>query len=194
MPRHFGLKANIGSPTDRASNGIDPREHPECIDVCAKDPSSGQFCGVKALFPILGAAFVAGELAGRPCSTINLSTLTINLSTLCVWHGKVSKSESITSNAYSRRAHGTGSVERYDAHAAAGPVASNRSYLRGSIDTNVRWATESAPRSLVSRAIFCASITSPATRLPSGTKHHLQTRCPVWLSSSMLVWVPWCIR
>src|SRR5436190_13597433 len=32
------------------------------------------------------------------------------------------------------------------------------------------------------------------TRLPSGTKHHLQTRCPVWLSSSMLVWVPWRIR
>ena len=71
----FRSEGNIGSPTDRASNGIDPREHPEYIDVCAKDPSSGQFCGVKALFPILGAAFVAGELAGRPCSTINLSTL-----------------------------------------------------------------------------------------------------------------------
>jgi hypothetical protein len=71
----FRSEGNIGSPTDRASNGIDPREHPECIDVCAKDPSSGQFCGVKALFPILEAAFVAGELAGRPCSTINLSTL-----------------------------------------------------------------------------------------------------------------------
>ena len=68
----------------------------------------------------------------------------------------------------------------------------HRSYLP--IDTNVRWATESAPRSLVSSAIFCANITSPATRLPSGAKHHLQTRCPVWLSSSMLVWVPWCIR
>jgi hypothetical protein len=55
-------------------------------------------------------------------------------------------------------------VERYDADAASGPVASNRSYLRGSIDTNERCATESAPRSLVSSAIFCASITSPATR------------------------------
>jgi hypothetical protein len=63
---------------DRASNGTDPRQNPECIDVCAKDRSSGQFCGVKALFPILGAAFVAGELAGRPCSTINLSTLKVS--------------------------------------------------------------------------------------------------------------------
>jgi hypothetical protein len=80
----FRSEGNIGSPTGRASNGIDPRADPECIDVCAKDPSSGQLCGVKALFPILGAAFVAGELAGRPCSTINLSTLTINLSTLTI--------------------------------------------------------------------------------------------------------------
>jgi hypothetical protein len=75
----FRSEGNIGSPTDRASNGIDPPEDPECIDVCAKDPSSGQFCGVKALFPILGAAFVAGELAGRPFSTINLSTLNFGI-------------------------------------------------------------------------------------------------------------------
>ena len=68
----FRSEGNIGSPTDRASNGIDPRADPECIDVCAKDPSSGQLCGVKALFPIL--AFIARELAGRPYSTINLCT------------------------------------------------------------------------------------------------------------------------
>ena len=66
--------------------------------------------------------------------------------------------------------------------------------LRGPDATNERWATESAPRSLVSRAIFCASMTSPATRSPSGTKHHLQTWWPVLLSSSMFVWVPWWIR
>ena len=65
----FRSEGNIGSPTYRASNGI---KDPECIDVCAKDPSSSRFCDVKALVPILGAAFVAGELAGRPCSKIKL--------------------------------------------------------------------------------------------------------------------------
>jgi hypothetical protein len=38
-----------------------------------------------------------------------------------------------------------------------------------------RTATASAARSFVSRAIFCANITSPATRSPTGTKHHAQT-------------------
>lgn len=33
------------------------------------------------------------------------------------------------------------------------------------------FATSNAPRSLVSSAIFCASMTSPATRLSFGTKH-----------------------
>jgi hypothetical protein len=145
----FRSEGNIGSPTDRASNGIDPREDPAFIDVCAKDPSSSQFCSVKALFPIL--AFIARELAGRPCSTINLCTPNLALG--------------IGSKAMRRASRSWGwLVERYDADAASGPVASNRSYLRGSIDTNERCATESAPRSLVSSAIFCASITSPATR------------------------------
>ena len=61
---------------------------------------------------------------------------------------------------------------------------------RGLMDTHERRATESAPRSFVSSAIFCVSITSPAARSPSGTKHHLQTCRPVALSSSMLVWTP----
>jgi len=145
----FRSEGNIGSPTDRASNGIDPREDPAFIDVCAKDPSSSQFCSVKALFPIL--AFIARELAGRPCSTINLCTLNLAL-------GMGSKAMRRASRSWGWL------VERYDADAASGPVASNRSYLRGSIDTNERCATESAPRSLVSSAIFCASISSPATR------------------------------
>ena len=62
--------------------------------------------------------------------------------------------------------------------------------LRGLMNTHERRATESAPRSFVSSAIFCASITSPAMRLPPGAKHHLQTCRPAALSSSMLVWVP----
>jgi hypothetical protein len=36
-------------------------------------------------------------------------------------------------------------------------------------------ATASAARSFVSRAIFCANMTSPGTRSPSGMKHHAQT-------------------
>src|SRR6478736_5345078 len=35
-----------------------------------------------------------------------------------------------------------------------------------------RFATANAARSFVSSAIFCASITSPGTRYPLGTKHH----------------------
>jgi hypothetical protein len=55
-------------------------------------------------------------------------------------------------------------------------------------------ATANAPRSLVSRAIFCASITSPATRQSLGTKHQPAIGRPESSSSWMLVPVPWRIR
>jgi hypothetical protein len=55
-------------------------------------------------------------------------------------------------------------------------------------------ATARAPHSSVSRAIFCASITSPATRLSLGTKHQPMLGRSVSSSSRILVPVPWRIR
>jgi hypothetical protein len=48
-------------------------------------------------------------------------------------------------------------------------------------------ATANAPCSLVSRAIFCASMTSPATRQSLGTKHQPLFRRPASSSSWILV-------
>jgi hypothetical protein len=42
-----------------------------------------------------------------------------------------------------------------------------------------RFATANAARSSVSKAIFWASITSPATRCPDGTKHQPMIGRPV---------------
>ena len=53
----------------------------------------------------------------------------------------------------------------------------------GSRGTRNCLAIARAPHSSVSNAIFCASITSPGTRLPCGTKHH-PTRGRPSLSSS----------
>ena len=55
-------------------------------------------------------------------------------------------------------------------------------------------ATANAPRSLVSRAIFCANTTSPATRQSLGTKHQPAFERPASSSSWMLVPVPCQIR
>jgi hypothetical protein len=44
-------------------------------------------------------------------------------------------------------------------------------------------ATFIAASSSVSRAIFCASMTSPEARKPCGTKHKPRTGCPVSSSS-----------
>ena len=55
-------------------------------------------------------------------------------------------------------------------------------------------ATAKAPRSSVSSAIFCASITSPGTRLPSGTKHQPLRGLPDRSSSITFVLLPCWMR
>src|SRR5262249_54508836 len=53
-----------------------------------------------------------------------------------------------------------------------------------------RLATASAAYSDVSSAIFCASMTSPATREPSGTKHQPIRKLPTSSSSCTFMAVP----
>jgi Holliday junction resolvasome RuvABC endonuclease subunit len=71
------FKGNIGSRTVGVSNVIKRHVGPDCIGVCIEEPFSGQFSSVKALFPMLGAAVLACELAGLPWSTIHLARLKI---------------------------------------------------------------------------------------------------------------------
>ena len=52
-------------------------------------------------------------------------------------------------------------------------------------------ATVNAPRSSVSSAIFCASMTSPATRCASGTKHQPACRRPALSNSRTFAAMPW---
>jgi hypothetical protein len=54
-------------------------------------------------------------------------------------------------------------------------------------------ATDRAALSLFSSAIFCASITSPVTKSPSGRTHQARTALPSCPSCSMFTWVPRCI-
>jgi hypothetical protein len=69
------LESNIGSRTVGVSGIICRYAGAECAGVCIEESFSGQFSGVKALFPRLGAAVLACELAGLPSSAINLSKL-----------------------------------------------------------------------------------------------------------------------
>lgn len=71
------FEGNIGSRTVEVSNVIKRHAGPDCIGVCIEEPFSGQFSSVKALFPMLGAAVFACELAGIPWSTVHLSKLKI---------------------------------------------------------------------------------------------------------------------
>lgn len=48
---------------------------PDCSRVCIEDPLDRQVSNFTALFPVLRAAVLAGELAGLPWSTIHLSKL-----------------------------------------------------------------------------------------------------------------------
>jgi hypothetical protein len=68
-------EGNIGSRRVGVSGIINRHAGPECLGVCIEEPFSGQFSGVKALFPMLGAAVFACELAGLPWSAIDLSEL-----------------------------------------------------------------------------------------------------------------------
>ena len=71
------FEGNIGSRPVGVSNVIKRHARPDCIGVCIEEPFSGQFSNVKALFPMLGAAVLACELAGLPWSTVHLSKLKI---------------------------------------------------------------------------------------------------------------------
>ncbi|MDF0584736.1 hypothetical protein [Bradyrhizobium yuanmingense] len=77
MPRHFGLKAtSVAGPS--AFTGASSATPDRTIGVCIEEPFSAQFSSVKALFPMLGAAILACELAGLPHSTVHLSKLKIH--------------------------------------------------------------------------------------------------------------------
>jgi hypothetical protein len=72
------LEGNIGSRTVGGSGIINHCAEPERTGVCIEAPFSGQFSSVKALFPMLGAAVLACELAGLPRSAIDLSRLKLH--------------------------------------------------------------------------------------------------------------------
>ncbi len=72
------FEADIGSRTVGVNNVIKRHAGPDCLGVCIEEPFSGQFSSVKALFPMLGAAVLACELAGLPWSKIHLSKLKIH--------------------------------------------------------------------------------------------------------------------
>jgi hypothetical protein len=72
------LEGNIGSRTVGGSGIINHYAGPERTGICIEAPFSGQFSSVKALFPTLGAAVLACELAGLPRAAIDLSRLKLH--------------------------------------------------------------------------------------------------------------------
>ncbi len=78
------------------------------------------------------------------------------------------------------------------AHLIVDGAGVNQIYVRS--PTGNRLATANAARSFVSKAIFCASMMSPATRGPDGTKHQPMTKRPAASISCTFVAVPWRMR
>ena len=72
------FEGNIGSRTVGVHGVVQRFAGPDCIGVCIEEPFSGQFSSVKALFPMLGAAVLACELAGLPWSAVHLSKMKIH--------------------------------------------------------------------------------------------------------------------
>jgi hypothetical protein len=72
------LEGNIGRRTVGVSSIIVSFAGRERIGDCVEEPFAGQFSSVKALFPMLGAAVLARELAGLPWSAIDLSKLKLH--------------------------------------------------------------------------------------------------------------------
>ena len=70
------LEGRIGSRI-ALSKVIKRSAGPDCTGVCIDEPFSAQISSVKALFRTLGAAVLACELAGLPCSKVHLSKLKI---------------------------------------------------------------------------------------------------------------------
>lgn len=71
------LESNIGSRTVGVSRIIQRYSGADCVSVCIEEPFSGQFSSAQTLFPMLGAAVLACELAGRPWPAIHLARLKI---------------------------------------------------------------------------------------------------------------------
>jgi hypothetical protein len=70
------LEGSIGSRTI----GVIIHRHagPGCTGAWTEKPFSADFSGVKALFPMLGAAVLACELAGQPWPAIDLAKLKLH--------------------------------------------------------------------------------------------------------------------
>ncbi|MCK1734761.1 hypothetical protein IVA79_12515 [Bradyrhizobium sp. 138] len=77
MPRHFGLKATSAAGRS-AFTGSSSVRRTGLHGVCIEEPFSGQFSSVKVLFPMLGVAVLACELAGLPWATTNLVKLKLH--------------------------------------------------------------------------------------------------------------------
>jgi hypothetical protein len=73
------VEGDIGSRTVGGSGIIKHCAGPERTGVCIEAPFCGQFSSVKARFATLGAAVLACELAGLPCSAIDLSRLKLHV-------------------------------------------------------------------------------------------------------------------
>jgi hypothetical protein len=71
------LESNIGSRTVGVGRVVQRYSGLDCLGVCIEEPFSGQFSSVKALFPMLGAAVLACELAGLPWSAIHFARLKV---------------------------------------------------------------------------------------------------------------------
>ncbi|MCK1570795.1 hypothetical protein [Bradyrhizobium sp. 174] len=72
------FEGNTGSRTVGVHRVVQRFAGPDCLGVCIEEPFSGQFSSVKALFPMLGAAVLACELAGLPWSAVHLSRLKLH--------------------------------------------------------------------------------------------------------------------
>jgi hypothetical protein len=72
------FEGEVGGRTVRVNGIIQRFARPDCVGGRIEEPFSGQFSGVKPLFPMLRAIVLASELAGLPWSTIHLSKLKIH--------------------------------------------------------------------------------------------------------------------
>jgi hypothetical protein len=72
------FEGNIGSRTVGVHGAVRRFAGPDCLGVSIEEPFSGQFSSVEALFPMLGAAVLACELAGLRWSAVDFSKLKLH--------------------------------------------------------------------------------------------------------------------
>jgi Holliday junction resolvasome RuvABC endonuclease subunit len=72
------FEGNIGSRTVGVHGAVRRFAGPDCLGVSIEEPFSGQFSSVEALFPMLGAAVLACELAGLRWSAVHFSKLKLH--------------------------------------------------------------------------------------------------------------------